>query len=312
MQTQEIIEREQELYPVHMSPAEVVLNATEQSQQLMDIVNQTGCYVDISGKKYLKVEAWVIIGAFNRVHADTEYVQPIKDDDNETIGYNAKVKLVKDGFGIGAAVMPCYFTESACKGKQGDAKHKASMSAAQTFATSKAYRMNFSYVAILAGYAPTPAEEMMGQAGISSQPTPDVEVVEHYCVEHQAEWFKRGKMKTFAHPIEGTDPTVWCQEVKTKPKPMPKPSPNAVESKSSPLAEETNGKLWIDTAILREMLDELGWDGLSTRDYLKKTYEVNAANTVTETLKQLDEMQQEEFFQTVNDMVIDQRGADSD
>src|SRR3990167_6058378 len=144
------------------APAEVVANATEQAKVLMDIVNQTHCYKTISGKKYLQVEAWETIGAFNRVHAVTDSIIPIMRDE-ELVGYDAKVNLLnQDGFVVGCAIMPCYFTESACKGKEGDAKDKACKSAAQTFATSKAYRMNFSYVAILAGYEPTPAEEMTG------------------------------------------------------------------------------------------------------------------------------------------------------
>lgn len=144
-------------------PAEVVENATTQSKFLMDIVNKTHCYQEIKGKKYLQVEAWETIGAFNRVHAETKSMTPIlrkNGEGDEVIGYEAHVQLVRDGHIVGGAIMPCYFTENACRGKQGDDIHKACMSAAQTFATSKAYRMNFSYVAILAGYQPMPAEEI--------------------------------------------------------------------------------------------------------------------------------------------------------
>lgn len=143
-----------------LTPAEVVDNAAAQAKQLMSIVKQTKCYQEIRGKQYLQVEAWETIGAFNRVHAETTAILPIKHpDDSSIIGYQARVQLIKDGLVVGGAIMPCYFTENACKGKHGDDKHKACMSAAQTFATSKSYRMNFSYVAILAGYQPTPAEE---------------------------------------------------------------------------------------------------------------------------------------------------------
>ena len=45
----------------------------------------------------------------------------------------------------------------------------------------------------------------------------------HYCVEHQTVWFKRGKMKGFAHPIKdenGEDTGSWCNEpVEKEPKP---------------------------------------------------------------------------------------------
>lgn len=157
-----------------LSPQEVVDNATTQAKILMDIVEKTKCYQEIRDKKYLQVEAWETIGAFNGVHAETSGVRPItmqkivgKDPEtkavqtiNGIVGYEAHVKLMRDGQVVGGAMMPCYFTENACKGKQGDEKHKAAMSAAQTFATSKAYRMNFSFIAILAGYEPVPFEEL--------------------------------------------------------------------------------------------------------------------------------------------------------
>jgi len=140
-------------------PAEVVENATTQATLLMDIVEKTGCFQKIRDKKYLQVEAWETIGAFNRVHAETKEVTAIMED-SQVVGYQAHVQLWRDGQVIGGAIMPCYFSENACRGKSGDDKHKACMSAAQTFATSKAYRMNFSYVAILAGYQAMPAEEL--------------------------------------------------------------------------------------------------------------------------------------------------------
>jgi hypothetical protein len=187
-----------------VTPADLVENATTQSRLLMEIVEQTKCYQTISGKKYLQVEAWETIGAFNRVHAVTESITPIVRD-LEVVGYQANVELMRDGMIVGGASMPCFFTENACKGKEGDAKHKACMSAAQTFATSKAYRMNYSYVAILAGFQPTPAEEMTGES-----PDDRPANLEHWCEKHQTKWFKRGKMKGYAHPIGDTGE--WCNE----------------------------------------------------------------------------------------------------
>src|SRR3990167_479642 len=190
---------------IGLTPRDVISLASHQAKLLMSIVDQTKCFQVISGKKYLQVEAWETIGAFNQVHAVTEWTHPIERD-RVTVGYDAKVNLVNaDGIIVGSAIMPCYFTENACKGKEGDAKDKASKSAAQTFATSKAYRMNYSYVAILAGYQPTPAEEMTGEA-VDDRPAN----LEHWCEAHRAKFFKRGKMKAYAHPIEGTKD--WCNE----------------------------------------------------------------------------------------------------
>ncbi|KKM06269.1 hypothetical protein LCGC14_1745620, partial [marine sediment metagenome] len=81
---------------VQLSPSEVVVGATEQAKLLMKIVEDTKCYQDIGGKKYLQVEAWETIGAFNRTHAETESIEPITVADVpdkplllRTIGYQA-------------------------------------------------------------------------------------------------------------------------------------------------------------------------------------------------------------------------------
>ena len=216
-----------------LSPSEVVKGATIQAKLLMDIVEQTQCFQQIRDKKYLQVEAWETIGAFNRTHVETESITPILKD-NATIGYQAHVQLFKDGMIVGGAIMPCYFTENCCKGKEGDAKHKACMSAAQTFATSKAYRMNYSYVAILAGYQPLPAEEItedMKQEAV-------VDKTEHYCKLHGTQFFMKGKMKSHAHPIKdenGNDTGEWCHEHKEQ----PKPAKEAKKSEPEELFPET-------------------------------------------------------------------------
>jgi len=283
----EVSIRENEL-PM-LSPSEVVQNATVQAKLLMDIVEQTKCYQQIRDKKYLQVEAWETIGAFNRTHAETEYIEPILQD-GETIGYRAKVQLFKDGTVIGGAIMPCYFTENACRGKEGDAKHKASMSAAQTFATSKAYRMNFSYVAILAGYAATPAEEMTGE----DSTTPD-HTQHHYCKEHDTPFFKRGKMQKYAHPIgeKGVDGKyeAWCNE----PEKAPETPQGDVTSKSEPVKEEAS---IIDMGWLKESLESLGWTDVV--GWLNHKYGTTGKR-VSEIVKELTPDQQKEFASEVQE-----------
>lgn len=197
-----------EQLPVALTPREVVDNATIQAKLLMDIVEKAHCYQQIRDKKYLQVEAWETIGAFNRTHSETAEVAPIKNDEGQTIGYQARVQLWKDGQVVGGAVMPCFFTENCCKGRDGDAKHKACMSAAQTFATSKAYRMNYSYIAILAGFQPTPAEEITDDTESDTK----TETKEHWCAEHNTNFFKSAKMKSYAHPVGNTGQ--WCYEHK--------------------------------------------------------------------------------------------------
>jgi hypothetical protein len=127
----------------------------------MDIVDQQKLFVIVQGKKYLMVEAWETIGAFNFVGSDTEWIREFRIGD-ELVGWQAKVNLVdsRTGIQVGSGISVCGLDEFVAKGKRGVAQHNAVMSMAQTRATSKAYRAKYSWVAVLAGYQPTPAEEM--------------------------------------------------------------------------------------------------------------------------------------------------------
>jgi len=213
-------------------------------------VEKTKCYQEISGKKYLQVEAWETIGAFNRTHAETESIEPVLKEE-KTIGYQAHVQLWKDGIVVGGAIMPCYFTENCCKGKEGDAKHKACMSAAQTFATSKAYRMNYSFVAILAGYQPLPAEE------ITKDMQGEANKTQHYCTIHKTNFFMKGKMKSYAHPIEGTDPVEWCHEHKPTEKPNKDTQAEKDLSTVFPETEPSEASPLDETKVTEEDLAQL-------------------------------------------------------
>lgn len=51
----------------------------------------------------------------------------------------------------------------------------------------------------------------------------------HYCLEHKVVFFKKGAMKGYAHPIEGTEPTEWCNE----PEEGGAPIPEGVKAKTS-------------------------------------------------------------------------------
>ena len=146
---------------VGLSPREVADGAAEQAKTLMDIVDQQKLFVIVQGKKYLMVEAWETIGAFNFVGSDTEWIREFRIGD-ELVGWQAKVNLVdsRTGIQVGSGISVCGLDEFVAKGKRGVAQHNAVMSMAQTRATSKAYRAKYSWVAVLAGYQPTPAEEM--------------------------------------------------------------------------------------------------------------------------------------------------------
>lgn len=155
---------------LQMTGKEVIESATEWANALMAVVEDRKLYATIGGKKHLVAEAWETIGAFDRVAVDVAFVNPLTNDDGQTNGYQAKVNLLKDGIIISSGIMSCGFEEYPCRGKQGMAKHRAAMSAAQTWAMAKAYRMKYSYVAVLAGFDAVPADEVHADAKVTVEP----------------------------------------------------------------------------------------------------------------------------------------------
>jgi len=157
---------------IEPTPADVIAQATARADALSGVVEKQGLYATISGKKHLLAEAWQTVSALNHCHNETEWVRPIRDDDEEITGFLAKVNLVDaNGTIIGSGIMPCGYDDFPCLGKRGTGRDRAAMSAAQTWAGSKAARQTFAWVVTLAGYSPTPRDEMLEDGG-KPAPTP--------------------------------------------------------------------------------------------------------------------------------------------
>jgi hypothetical protein len=218
------------LMPIQSAtPAEVIAQATDWANHLMDIVSRSKLAVEINQKQYLPVEAWQIVGAFAGIKATSEWVKEIRND-GELTGYEAKVNLVRSGEIVGSGIMPCGFDEFPCRGKKGSARDKAAMSSAQTWATGKAYRQNFSWVVVLAGYQPTPLEEIKDDqpapapqrpstptTGASqAKPQKNRPVSSVKCPVHDVNFniFTKDGNTWLAHR-DGSD---WCNEKKVMPK----------------------------------------------------------------------------------------------
>lgn len=171
--------------------------AQAKAQSLARIVEAQKLYTLIQDRKHLHVEAWVTIAEGYGYQIDIEWTRPLPDG-----GYEARA-VIRDaaGMAIGHAEAEC--------GSQGDDRwenhpHFQQRSMAQTRAISKVARNRLAWVVVLAGYSPTPSEEM--------GTTPKADQTSHWCAPHGTNWFKRGKMRNYAHPIEGTDPVEWCNE----------------------------------------------------------------------------------------------------
>ena len=187
-----------EIAPIYVeaTPAEQVAQFTEWADALMGVVESRKLYIDPkrTGKKYLMIEAWELIGAFAGLRAEPESVEPRRGDDGIIIGYDAKVVLVDIKTGEkrgGGAFALCGMDEDVVKGqKTNGAKNNACMSMAQT----RAFRLNFSYVVALGGYQPTPAEEMVNLKEETE------EEAEFWCKIHNAKMIWTDKQQTAGYP----------------------------------------------------------------------------------------------------------------
>ena len=123
--------------------ADSVINQyTGWARAIMQVVESRGLYADIDGKKYLEFEAWQLIGSFDRCYVDTDDVTPIEHE-GEIASYVCHAKLFRDGVRVGGATQMCGLDAFPCRGKTGSAKDKAAISAAQTWAGSKALKMRY-------------------------------------------------------------------------------------------------------------------------------------------------------------------------
>ena len=134
--------------------------AQETASILKEIVEKQGLVVRIGKAKseHLKFEAWQFLGAAYG------FAPKIKRTwwENGVAYAEAVVIRLSDGLEVSSAIASCSPAERNWRGKD---KFQL-MSMAQTRAASKALRMVLSWVVVLAGYSPTPAEEMIEEAEV--------------------------------------------------------------------------------------------------------------------------------------------------
>lgn len=134
------------------SPAQVVEKATELAGVLKDVLVKRNHIVRIGQGEHVKVEGWTTLGSMLGVTAIITHTEPLDGG-----GYLAHAEArTLDGRVVGAADAICTRGENQWKNRD----DYALLSMAQTRAVSKSLRMPLGFVVELAGYNPTPAEEM--------------------------------------------------------------------------------------------------------------------------------------------------------
>ena len=142
--------------------AEMIERLQWASQTLADAVIKNGWAASVGSgeKRYLEVEAWQFIGMVMGIDADIEYTKAITNDAGIVLAYESKAVLYRNGAPFSAGIMECGMDSFPTRSRNGREKDKAAQSASQTWAISKAYRNKLGYLAKMAGYEATPADEM--------------------------------------------------------------------------------------------------------------------------------------------------------
>lgn len=147
----------QELVIVEQKPAEIVVGGRDAAKELTKIVSSRKKKLVMGGKQYLFFEDWQTIGKFYGVTAKVIHTEELKEGDT-LIGFMAQAVAVTSAIEVSAADAECTYDEPNWKNKP----RFQLRSMAQTRACAKALRNCLGWVAVLAGYEPTPAEEMSG------------------------------------------------------------------------------------------------------------------------------------------------------
>jgi hypothetical protein len=145
---------------IQRAPNLVLSEATRAAKALSKVIEGKQKKVVFNGKTYLQFEDWQTLGRFYGVTAvarSTKYVE-YGDGDYTVRGFEA----VADALLVGTNQV-ISSAEAMCLNDEGNWSNKPLFqlkSMAQTRACAKALRNVLAWVVVLAGYAPTPAEEM--------------------------------------------------------------------------------------------------------------------------------------------------------
>lgn len=146
----------QPLYPD--DPQELITVATTRANALRTVINSQHLSVKISGREYVTAEGWTTLAAMHGVIPCVIASEKLNDGAWRAI---VELRHLTTGRVYGRAYGQC---GGPSDGDWATRKEYACESMAATRATAKACRLSFSWIMTLAGFSPTPAEEMDGEA----------------------------------------------------------------------------------------------------------------------------------------------------
>lgn len=153
---------------IQRAPELVIEEATRAAKALTAVIESKPRKLVLNGKTYLQFEDWQTLGRFYGVTTSspsTRYVE-YGEGSQPARGFEASAEALLVGTNqvISSAQAMCLDDETNWRGKP----LYQLKSMAQTRACAKALRNVLAWVVVLAGYAPTPAEEMDSDPAIRS------------------------------------------------------------------------------------------------------------------------------------------------
>jgi hypothetical protein len=162
----EVIKREPEMSLQLIDPEEQVKFGQRAAKALVRIVESKKQKLVLNGKTYLNFEDWQTIGRFYNLTVGIDWTKEINRE-GRLLGFEAKANVYNaSGTIISSAEASCLRDEpNWCLKPEFQLK-----SMSQTRASAKALRNVLAWVVVLAGYEPTPSEEMEGIKGKTFHP----------------------------------------------------------------------------------------------------------------------------------------------
>ncbi len=171
-----LVQAEGESLRLARRPEEVLEDASRAAKALTKIVEDNKWMVQIGKSKHLRVEAWMTLAHFYGITGKVRECHYIQF--GNAVGWEAVADAVRMSTGVAISsgeamclndednwnVRPKYEWQNGKRVKVGEEPVPLFQlrSMAQTRAISKALRNTLAWVVVLAGYSPTPAEEMTG------------------------------------------------------------------------------------------------------------------------------------------------------
>lgn len=150
-----------ELIPAR-SPEEFLQKSQRIATALDKLIKDRGLFKEIKGRRYIYAEAWTTCAAMLRCVPSIVDVKVDEDENREWFRAVATAVLrTFDGREISRAQAECSSDEELWSERD----NFAIRSMAQTRAVSRVCRLALSWIPVLAGYEPTPAEEMLEEEG---------------------------------------------------------------------------------------------------------------------------------------------------